>query len=124
LINNHYESMAGTGGRREGAGRKLGVPNKFSADLKAMILGALDDAGGQRYLARQAIENPGPFMALLGKILPTQVASADGSPIEMHLLAAKVISAQILERRSAPQPQTIQHEPLPASLLDASVPTE
>ena len=56
-------------------------------------------------------------MALLGKILPTQVASADGSPIEMHLLSAKVISAQILERQSEPQPQ-------PASLLDAPVPTE
>jgi hypothetical protein len=63
-------------------------------------------------------------MALLGKILPTQVASADGSPIEMHLLSAKVISAQILERQSEPQPQTIQHEPQPASLLDAPVPTE
>jgi hypothetical protein len=89
-----------------------------------MILGALEDAGGRRYLARQAIENPGPFMALLGKILPTQVASADGSPVEMHLLAAQLISAQILERQSEPQPTTIQHEPLPASLLDAPVPTE
>ena len=36
-----------------------------------MILGALDDAGGREYLARQAVENPGPFMALLGKVLPT-----------------------------------------------------
>ena len=46
-----------------------------------MILGALEDAGGQRYLAGKAVENPGPFMALLGKILPTQVARADvGSP--------------------------------------------
>jgi hypothetical protein len=112
------------GGKREGAGRPRGVPNKFSADLKAMILGALDDAGGQRYLARQAIENPGPFMALLGKILPTQVASADGSTIEMHLLAAQVVSAQILERQSELQPQTIQHEPTQMNLLDAPVPTE
>ena len=112
------------GGRREGAGRPRGVPNKVTADLKAMILGALDDAGGQRYLARQAIENPGPFMALLGKILPTQVARADGSPLEMHLLAAQAISAQLIQRQSEPQPQTIQHEPQLQCLLDSPVPTE
>ena len=29
-----------------------------------MILGALDDAGGQAYLMRQAEENPGPFLTL------------------------------------------------------------
>ena len=110
------------GGKREGAGRPRGVPNKITTDLKAMILGALNDAGGQRYLARQAIENPGPFMALLGKILPTQVASTDGS--QMHLLAAQLISAQILERQSEPQPQTIRHEPQPANLLAAPLPLE
>jgi hypothetical protein len=33
--------------------------------LREMILGALDDAGGQAYLAEQARENPVAFMALL-----------------------------------------------------------
>ena len=37
-----------------------------------MIIGALQDAGGQKYLARQALENPGPFMTLLGKIVPRE----------------------------------------------------
>lgn len=32
-------------GERRG-GRKPGTPNKITADLKAMILGALDEAGG------------------------------------------------------------------------------
>jgi hypothetical protein len=62
-----------------GQGRKKGVPNKLTADLKAMILGALDDAGGQAYLARQAYESPGAFMALIGKVLPLQVTGQDGA---------------------------------------------
>ena len=89
-----------------------------------MILGALDDAGGQRYLARQAIENPGPFLALLGKILPTQVNADAGSHIAQHLLAAKLVSDGIIQRRLEPQPQTIQHEPQLQRLLDAPPPLE
>ncbi len=46
---------------------------KVRADIKQMILGALDALGGQAYLERQAIENPVAFMSLLGKILPTEL---------------------------------------------------
>ena len=53
-----------------GKGRKAGVPNKVTGDVKAMILGALEQAGGQTYLAEQATQNPGAFMALVGKVLP------------------------------------------------------
>jgi hypothetical protein len=56
-----------------GKGRPKGVPNKMTKALKEMILGALDDAGGQEYLARQAKENPSAFMTLIGKVLPLQV---------------------------------------------------
>lgn len=56
-----------------GKGRKAGVPNKLTADVKAMILGALQQVGGQDYLARQAEENPPAFMTLLGKVLPTTI---------------------------------------------------
>jgi hypothetical protein len=41
-----------------------------------MILGALDDAGGQAYLSEQAILNPGPFMGLIGKVIPKDVNNA------------------------------------------------
>ncbi len=61
-------------GERRG-GRQKGTPNKFTASLREMILGALDAAGGQEYLAAQAMENPAAFMALLGKVLPTTLAS-------------------------------------------------
>ena len=51
-----------------------------------MILGALNDAGGQKYLAEQAKENPGPFMALVGKVLPTTLAGDPSSPIVVQLV--------------------------------------
>jgi hypothetical protein len=57
-----------------GKGRPKGVPNKATKALKDMILGALDAAGGEDYLQRQADENPGPFMALIGKVLPSTMA--------------------------------------------------
>jgi hypothetical protein len=63
--------MAGKGGRTPGAGRKPGVPNKITTDLKEMILGALDEAGGVKYLTQQATKSPGAFLTLIGKVLPT-----------------------------------------------------
>ena len=56
-----------------GKGRVKGVPNKATKALKDMILGALDDAGGQNYLRKQSIENPTAFMTLIGKVLPTTI---------------------------------------------------
>ena len=75
--------MAGRGskpGERRG-GRKRGTPNKLTGDLKEMILGALDDAGGRAYLAKQALDNPSAFMTLVGKVLPLQLTGKDGGPI-------------------------------------------
>jgi hypothetical protein len=52
-------------------GRPKGALNKNNQALREMILGALQAQGGQQYLARMAEEQPGPFMSLLGKVLPT-----------------------------------------------------
>jgi hypothetical protein len=60
-------------------GRPKGVPNKTTQLLKDAILKAAEQAGNKvgddgmvSYLEVQATENPGPFMALLGKVLPMQ----------------------------------------------------
>lgn len=45
-------------------------PSKATKELKDMILGALDKAGGQAYLQRQATAQPAAFLTLLGKVLP------------------------------------------------------
>ena len=62
-------------------GRQKGTPNKVTRELKEMILGALDDAGGQEYLAQQAKESPAAFMTLVGKVLPLKVAGSTGGAI-------------------------------------------
>lgn len=71
------------GGAREASGRKKGVPNKLTADLKSMILGALDDAGGQAYLVVQANTNPAAFLTLIGKVLPTTLAGDPNAPLQV-----------------------------------------
>jgi hypothetical protein len=67
-------------------GRRKGTPNKLTRDLREMILGALADAGGRDYLAAQAKQNPGAFLRLLGRLLPTQVTGGgDDDPAEVEL---------------------------------------
>lgn len=62
---------------KAGPGRPKGSVNKTTALIKDAIIQAAQNAGGEEgmvgYLQKQALENPGPFMALLGKVLPTQV---------------------------------------------------
>jgi hypothetical protein len=72
---------------KPGPGRPKGVPNKTTALLKDAILQAAELAGGEggtvAYLQKQADENPGPFLALLGKVLPTQIQGEDGGPVQV-----------------------------------------
>lgn len=72
----------------ESPGRPKGVPNKTTALLKdAIIMAATNsgDASGQNglegYLQWASKEQPGPFLGLLGKVLPLQLANDDGSPV-------------------------------------------
>lgn len=67
-------------GERRG-GRKKGTPNKLSGDVKAMILAALDEAGGMDYLLQQARTNPNAFMTLVGKVLPMTIAGDKDNPL-------------------------------------------
>lgn len=65
------------GGKREGAGRKPGSPNKITTELKQTILDALEQAhpeGAIGYLKEQAANNPNAFMTLIGKVLPLSVS--------------------------------------------------
>jgi hypothetical protein len=71
-------------GKKTG-GRVKGVPNKLTADVKAMILAALDEAGGVDYLRKQAVENPSAFMTLVGKVLPLQVTGQGSGPLQITL---------------------------------------
>lgn len=72
---------------KPGPGRPKGKPNRTTTILKDAILQAAGDAGGDGglvgYLTLQARENPGPFMGLLGKVLPMQIDATGG--IHLHI---------------------------------------
>lgn len=74
------------GGKRPGAGRPKGTPNKVTSELKEMILNALDKAGGEAYLARCAKKNPNAFLTLVGKVLPLQVGGLGGKALEVRIV--------------------------------------
>jgi hypothetical protein len=69
-----------------GPGRPKGTKNKTTTLLKDAILMAAEQAGGDggivAYLQQQAVKNPGPFLALVGKVLPMQVTGEDGGPVQ------------------------------------------
>ena len=73
-----------------GRGRPKGCLNKNTKALKDMILGALDKAGGEAYLLRQAEENPTAFLTIVGKVLPLTLSNPDGGPVAFVLTAQDV----------------------------------
>lgn len=77
-----------------GKGRVKGSQNKFTKQVKEMILGALDDVGGQAYLAEQAVENPTAFMTLLGKVLPMQVNGPGEQGEHLHKIVREIVRPQ------------------------------
>jgi hypothetical protein len=84
--------MSGGGskpGERRG-GRQKGVQNKLTRDIKEAILRAFEDVGGSSYLATQATENPQAFMALLAKVLPTQIVGDKSNPL-IHEVTFRVV---------------------------------
>lgn len=89
------KNTAEIGKGKPGPGRPKGLPNKTTALLKDAILKAAEAAGGDEtedspggmvaYLTAQAKDNPGPFMALLGKVLPMQVTGPEGGALEISV---------------------------------------
>jgi hypothetical protein len=67
----------------------------MTALLKDAIIEAAtqagDDDGLVGYLRKQAKINPGPFMALLGKVLPMQLTGDPNSPLEVISRVERVI---------------------------------
>lgn len=81
-----------------GNGRPKGAVNKTTKLLKDAILKAAEQAGNKigkdglvSYLEAQALENPGPFLSLLGKVLPMQVTGEDGGAIRIERIENVIV---------------------------------
>ena len=67
------ESTGKRAGNR-GLGRKKGSENRIPKTVKEMILAALENVGGLKYLEEQAKLNPVAFLTLVGKLLPLELS--------------------------------------------------
>lgn len=68
---------------RPRGGSRKGIPNRLTADVRSMVLAALEGAGGKDYLQRQAVENPNAFLSLLAKTMPTKIVGDAENPVGM-----------------------------------------
>lgn len=92
-------------GNKAGPGRPPGMPNKTTALLKDAILEAAARAGSETgentpeglvaYLQARAIDTPGPFLALVGKVLPMQVVGDPDNPLHTEI-TMRIITPQKL----------------------------
>lgn len=72
-------------------GRKKGVPNKITGDIKKALARAFKKVGGVKYLEALASSDPRTFCALLGKIVPQEreapaAAAGEAGPVIIKLI--------------------------------------
>ncbi len=79
-------------------GRQKGTVNKLTVSIRDAIEHAFDRLGGVSYLEHVGRNDPRTFCALLGKLLPTKLSNADGSPL---LAALTELTDAQLEARTA-----------------------
>jgi hypothetical protein len=61
------------GGKRNGAGRRTGVPNKISGTVKENVIAVFEDIGGVGAMSKWAKGNPSDFFRIYSRLLPTQI---------------------------------------------------
>lgn len=68
-------------------------PAKATAELKDMILKALDESGGVRYLVDRAKDprTASAFLSLIGKVLPMQVTGDPENPVGITVIERVIV---------------------------------
>ena len=86
-MNEKIEGKSKRGGKREGSGRKAGVPNKLSSTVKENVIEVFELIGGINTMSIWAKENPNQFYNIYAKILPmqTEISGVDGSAIPLNI---------------------------------------
>jgi hypothetical protein len=100
---------------RAGMGRPKGIANKATRALKQMILGALNQAGGDAYLLSQTQIKPVAFTTLIGKVLPSEIqAQLTGLLIvqALELIVQKEQVNQIRQQRAQAKAKQAQMDQL------------
>jgi hypothetical protein len=77
------------------SGRKKGIPNKVTANLRDAIMHAFDKVGGENYLVGLARTRPDLFCMLLARILPLQVTGKDGAALQIDVTVRERIASRI-----------------------------
>lgn len=77
----------------EKRGSRKGIPNKTTAQLKDMILSALDKSGGVDYLVKRANDpkTASAFLTLVGKVLPMTVQGDPNNPLQAIVKIERVL---------------------------------
>ena len=91
MVKQTSEKPRRVGDGTPGPGRPKGSVNKATKALKDMILAALDKAGGEAYLEKQAETNPVAFMTLIGKVLPMQVQGTGDKGEIVHRVIREIV---------------------------------
>jgi hypothetical protein len=86
--------------RQKTGGRIAGTPNKVTKELKETILGALDKAGGMKYLQTTAKTHPAAFLALIGKVLPMTIQGPNPDGSHTFTVNAPWLQQQVQKRNS------------------------
>lgn len=97
MINDTTANKLGVAAGNRGKGRKKGVQNKNTQELKAMIRCALDNVGGVEYFVTQAQENPVAFMTLIGKILPKEVVAEVSGNMGISSITRTIVYPKVID---------------------------
>ncbi len=62
-------------GQKKTGGRKKGSLNKTTAEVKQMLLGSLNQLGGEKFFVKLGKEHPAVYASLLGKLIPREVVA-------------------------------------------------
>ena len=96
--------------------KQIKFAGKRLSGIERIGCGRFLDVGGRAYLARQAEKNPNAFIALVGKVLPLNIAGTDGGPVMIITGVGRIGD----ETRSPP---LIEHDPS-APALSTAAPSE
>src|SRR5437867_554272 len=65
------------GGQRPGAGRKPGVPNRFTGAFREAVLLAYNTIGGHQSFSQWATQNQTEFYKIAARLIPVELHSED-----------------------------------------------